>query len=207
MGSGLRRRRRSEEHLAATEPVFAKLVGTLGPCTLPLRRRGDPFACLAKSIVSQMISTQAARTVQARLEARLGGEPSPARVLQAEASLRGVGLSRTKVGALMALAEAVQSGLDLQALGRRPTPVVSEVLTELPGIGPWTANMFLMFHLGRPDVFPARDLGVQEGLRVAFKLPARPTAAAARVRSEAWAPYRSTAAWYLWRVLDGPAEL
>jgi DNA-3-methyladenine glycosylase II len=160
------------------------------------------------SIVAQMISTQAARTVHGRLVALLESDPpTPAAVLAAGSErLRGAGLSRTKAGAITTLAEHVRSGeLDLEALCRRPSAEVTRALVALPGLGPWTANMFLMFQLGRPDVFPAKDVGVQEGMRRAYALVDRPTAREAAARAEAWAPYRSTAAWYLWRALDADA--
>lgn len=202
---GHRPRTRAEQTLAKGDRVMARLIAAHGPCALRRRRARDPFQALVSSIVAQMISTQAARTVHARLlEVLEVDAASAAAVLRVgEERLRTAGLSRTKARAIRTLAERVSAGaLDLEALRRMPSERVRAELVALPGLGPWTANMFLMFHLARPDVFPAKDLGVQEGMRRAYALPARPTPREAAARAEAWAPYRSTAAWYLWRVLE-----
>jgi len=204
----VRRLRPSERHLVAVDPVMRRLVAALGPCTLRKSRR-DPFATLVESVVAQRISSAAARTVSRRLAAQLGGRPTPTVVLAASPeSLRAAGLPTRKVEALRALAQRVlERRLALDELGRRAPDEVEAALVEVPGIGPWTAQMFLIFHAAHPDVFPAGDLGVREGLRRAYGLPDRPTPSEARRRAAPWAPHRSTAAWYLWRALDGPAAL
>ncbi|MEZ6186953.1 MAG: DNA-3-methyladenine glycosylase 2 family protein [Planctomycetota bacterium] len=202
------RLRKRDLALAATDPVMRRLVDAHGPCPLRRQREREPFSVLASSIVSQMVSTAAARTILARIEAAAGGLDPRAIGRLDEPALRGLGLSRAKALAMRALSEQVLSGeLDLDDLGRRPAPAIYARLTALPGIGVWTANMYLIFYLGRPDVFPERDLGIQEGIRIAYALPRRPTAPEARARAERWAPYRSLAAWYLWRAKDGPAAL
>ena len=198
---------KAERHLSQRDPVLARLVRELGPCTLPRRRAGDPFAALSRSIVGQMISAKAAQTVFARLCDVLDEpSPTPSRVLAAgDERLRAAGLSRTKARALCELAARVERGeLDFTRLARRDAPAVGAALVDVPGIGEWTAQMFLIFHLARPDVFPARDIGVLEGMRRAYGLAERPRPAQAAELAAAWAPYRSTAAWYFWRVLDAP---
>lgn len=201
----MKRLRPSERHLARVDPVMRALIARHGPCTLRRRRR-DPFESLARSVVAQRVSGAAARTVQSRLEAALGGKPTSGRILDAgHDALRGAGLGPRKAAALIELAQRVEEGtLVLGDLARGPADAVEAALVEVPGIGPWTAHMFLIFHMAHPDVFPAGDLGVQEGMRQAYGLEERPTAARARQRAEPWAPFRSTAAWYLWRVLGGP---
>lgn len=209
MGRGVRLTK-AEEHLARVDRVMKRLIGELGPCTLRRKRVHDPFAALVRAVVAQMISSKAATTVYGRLEEILGEEvPSPGRVLEVgERRIRSAGLSRTKTRAILALAERVVDGsLPLDVAKGWKSERVSQALVDVPGIGPWTANMFLMFHLCRPNIFPERDLGVLEGMRRAYALDSRPTAAQARKRAETWAPYRSTAAWYMWRVLDGPVAL
>jgi len=196
--------RPAEAHLARVDPVMSRLIEAHGPCGLPLRRRrAAPFPSLVKAIVSQMLSTQAASTIYGRLEA-LGAGVTPAAVLgSGEPALRAAGLSRTKADAILALARQVESGaLDLPALCRDEDAAISSALLAIRGVGPWTVDMFLMFQLARPDVFPAGDLGVREGLRRAYALDARPSPTECRQRAAPWAPYRSTAAWYLWRALE-----
>ena len=182
---------------------MARLVRARGPFPLR-RRRGEPFQALARAIVGQMLSTRAASTIHARVLAALDGPLTPAAVLRCGPDrLRGAGLSRAKAGALLDLAARVEGGaLDLRALIEAEDEAVVTALTAVRGVGEWTAHMFLMFQLGRPDVFPSRDLGVLEGLRRAYRLAARPTPREAEQRALAWAPHRSAAAWYLWRVLE-----
>lgn len=201
------RLRPSERHLARVDPVMKALIARHGPCTLRRRRR-DPFASLVASVVAQRVSVGAARTVQRRLQRALGGPATPARVLAtAPETLRGAGLPARKVEAIRELAaRATRGDLALASLDRGAPERVEAALVEVPGVGPWTAHMFLIFHVAHPDVFPAGDLGVQEGLRRAYGLEVRPTPAEARRHAEPWAPFRSTAAWYLWRVLGGPDE-
>ena len=108
--------------------------------------------------------------------------------------------------AIRGLAELLEAEALPRRLSRWSNERIRQTLVAVPGIGDWTVNMFLMFHLARPDVFPAKDLGIQEGIKRSYGLASRPSAREARERAEAWAPYRTTAAWYLWRVLDGPVN-
>ncbi|MGE0711811.1 MAG: DNA-3-methyladenine glycosylase [Planctomycetota bacterium] len=199
----------SAERFLGADLALARLIAAHGPCALRRRRVADPFAALTRSIVAQRISSKAAKTVYARLEQALGGPPTPALVLQRRATtLRAAGLPQAKVDALRELARRVRDEeLPLARMGRWSDARVEAALSEIKGVGRWTAQIFCIFHLARPDVFPDGDLGVLEGLRRLDGLAARPRPAQARARAEAWAPYRSTAAWYLWRSLDGPAQV
>lgn len=205
-----RRQDEADAFLSARDPVLAALVRSHGPCGLADARRGDPFQALVSSIVAQMISSRAARTVYGRLlEVLKEDVPTPGRVARVRLeTLRRAGLSRTKAAALRDLARRVESGaLPLADLARRDDDEVTRALCAVQGVGPWTAQMFLIFHLSRPDVFPHRDLGVLEGIRRAYALPVRPAPADALARAAVWRPHRTAAAWYMWRVLEGPAGL
>jgi DNA-3-methyladenine glycosylase II len=164
------------------------------------------FQYLSRSIVYQMLSGKAAATIFARFAALTPGRsfPKPVEVLAlSDTVLRGCGLSGSKVAALRTLAGAVESGeLRLAGLARRPDDEVVRALSALRGIGPWTAQMFLMFRLGRLDVMPELDLGVQEGVRRLDGLDARPTPRELRARSECWRPLRSVGSWMMWRLAD-----
>ncbi len=184
--------REGADFLARREPRFAHALALCGPP--PLRRRGDGFAALMQAIVSQQVSTAAARAITDRMEA--AGLTSPHAIASAdEAALRAVGLSRQKMRYLRALAAA---DLDFRALRAAPSAEVVTVLTALPGIGRWTAEIYAMFSLGRADVFAPADLALQESARLLFDLPERPREAALRRMAEAWAPWRTVAAGMLW---------
>ncbi|MCC5988465.1 MAG: DNA-3-methyladenine glycosylase 2 family protein [Pararhodobacter sp.] len=178
--------------LAGREPRFAQALELCGPP--PLRRREDGFAALMQAIVSQQVSTAAARAIMARLEA--AGLDAPQAIARAEdEALRAAGLSRQKMRYLRALSEA---DLDFIALRTAPSPQLVAELTALPGIGRWTAEIYAMFSLGRADVFAPADLALQEATRLLFDLPDRPREAALRRMAEAWSPWRTVAAGMLW---------
>lgn len=178
--------------LAGRDPRFAHALTLTGP--LPLRRRDDGFAQLLSAIVSQQISTAAAAAIWARLEAE--GVTSADTVSRVgEDGLRALGLSRPKMRYALALADA---GIDFEGLRSLPDAQVIATLTGVTGIGPWTAEIYAMFSLGRADVFASGDLALQEAARHLFDLEARPTEAALRELSEAWSPWRSVAARLLW---------
>ena len=178
--------------LAAREPRFAHALSLTGP--LPLRRREDGFRALLSAIVSQQVSVASANAIWARMEA--AGVCDPARMAVAtEEELRAVGLSRQKARYGQALARA---GIDFDALRGVPDDGVVEVLTAVPGIGRWTAEIYAMFALGRADVFAPADLALQEGARLLFGLEARPSERALRGMAEAWSPWRAVAARLLW---------
>ena len=158
--------------------------------TLPLRRRPDGFAQLFSAIISQQVSTASAAAIWARIEA--AGLAQPDAILRAsDDDLKAVGMSRPKIKYARALAEA---DIDYTALRTAPDQDVIQTLVAVPGIGPWTAEIYAMFSLGRADVFAPGDLALQEATRLLFELPERPSAAALRQLSEAWSPWRAVAA-------------
>ena len=191
---------KARRHLARRDPVLKRLIASVGPCTLA--PDPDVFPVLARSIVSQMISTPAARTIVARLLQALGDEGlTPAGILAlGEPALRGAGLSGAKVRALTDLAGKAQTG-ELP-LGGFPGLTDDEVVAHLVrvrGVGTWTAQMLLIFSLGRPDVLPVDDFGLRAGVREQYGLPGLPGRAELRSLAEPWRPYRSVATWYFWR--------
>lgn len=174
--------------LAQADPLLAQALQATGP--LPLRRKPDGFAELLSAIVSQQVSVASARAIWARLDA--AGMTAPEPVAQtSEEALRGLGLSRQKARYAHALAAA---GLDYEALRRAPDAQVVATLTQVPGIGVWTAEIYAMFSLGRADVFAPGDLALQEAARQLFDLPERPRERALRQMALAWSPWRSVAA-------------
>lgn len=178
--------------LAARDARFAQALAQVGP--LPLRLREDGFPALVSAICGQQVSTASANAIFGRL--RQAGMVVPEAVLAVTVEdLRGLGLSRPKARYLHALAEA---GLDYDALRGAPTEDVIKTLVAVPGIGVWTAEIYAMFSLGRADVFAPGDLALQEGARLLFDLPARPTDKALRIMAADWAPWRSVAARLLW---------
>ena len=178
--------------LAAREPRFAHALRLTG--TPPLRRRPDGFAHLLSAIVSQQVSTHAARAIWGRMEG--AGLTTPEAVLAADdETLRAPGLSMQKMRYARALAAA---GIDFDALRDMPDADVVKVLVEVPGIGRWTAEIYAMFSLGRADVFAPGDLALQEAARRLFDLAERPREAPMRRMSEDWSPWRSVAAGLLW---------
>lgn len=178
--------------LADAEPRFAHALALTG--TPPLRRRDDGFAQLLSAIVSQQVSTHAARAIWGRMVD--AGLTTPAAVLAADdVTLRAPGLSGQKMRYARALAAA---GIDFDALRTLPDADVTRILVEVPGIGRWTAEIYAMFSLGRADVFAPADLALQESARRLFALPDRPREAALRAMADAWSPWRTVAAGLLW---------
>jgi DNA-3-methyladenine glycosylase II len=196
------------EQLRRSDPVMRRLIKEHGPLDDEERRRGrplEPYGALVRSIVGQQLSTKAARTIYERLTALFDGRtPRPAELLAADPEeVRSAGLSRPKVGYLRSLAEHVESGeLELDRLSELSDEEVSAQLTAVKGLGQWTADMFLIFHLGRPDVLPVGDLGVRRAVERAYGLPELPDAAQLTEIAEPWRPNRSLASLYLWRSLD-----
>jgi len=197
--------RRAEVHLSAADPVMAGLIQQVGRCGLVRSRREDPFIAAIEAIVWQQLSTKAAATIYARFLALFpGGPPTPAAVLAApEAALRGEGLSRAKVSYLRDLSARVLDGtVPIHDLDHLPDAEIVTILTTVKGIGRWSAEMFLMFRLHRPDVLPVGDLGIVNAIRRAYNLRKPPTPDRIRRIGDAWKPYRSVACWYLWQSLD-----
>ena len=195
--------------LKRRDPVLAKAMNGLPPFPdFPVGKlRGSYFHALARSIIYQQLAT-AATTIYGRVRSLTPGPrfPAPEHVLAlSDKELRGAGLSGNKARALKDLAEKTVSGkLGLRSIGRLADDEVTRRLTTVWGVGEWTTQMFLIFKLGRPDVMPAGDLGVQQGLRILDGLDERPTPEILMARSEVWHPLRSLAAWYLWRLTDEP---
>jgi DNA-3-methyladenine glycosylase II len=191
---------KAQKHLAKCHPAFARLVKLVGPCTMT--PGGEPFELLVRSIISQQISTKAAVSIGAKLQALLpGGRLTPAGVHGlTEEALRSCGLSGGKRRFIRALTERVHSGaLDLARVAGLPDEAIAAELLPVPGIGPWTVDMFLIFGLGRPDVLPVGDLGLRMGVKEVFGLAEPPGKAELVALAEPWRPFRSVATWYLWR--------
>ena len=183
--------------LIAADPRLAKVATVAGP--LPLRRRPGGFTGIAAIVVSQQLSTASASAIWGRLAAAY--DPfTPQSLIKARADrLARLGLSRSKIRALKEIARAIADGaLDCGALPDMPADAAHAALCAIHGIGPWTAEIYLLFCLGHPDAWPAGDLALQEGARLAFGLPARPTAKEAVVLAEPWRPLRGVAARLLW---------
>jgi DNA-3-methyladenine glycosylase II len=185
-----------------------ELIKRLGPLDLEARRRGRPadaYGALLRSIVGQQLSTKAARSIYDRVTALFGGRtPSPEELLAYDPEeLRGAGLSRAKVTYMRSLAEHVVDGsLELDRLNELSDEEILTELTAVKGLGAWTAHMFLIFHLQRPDVLPVGDLGVRNAARQLYDLDELPKPAELEALGEPWRPYRSLASLYLWRSLD-----
>ncbi len=193
--------------LARRDPVIAALMRRHGACGLANAQHEEPFRALVHAIIAQQLSAKASATIERRVHALLGGaSPTPADVARVtDAQLRGVGMSTQKIRYLRDLCSRIESGeLDLAALHRLPDEEVVVALTRVKGIGRWTAEMFLIFRLHRPDVLPVDDLGIVNAVKRAYGLRARPTPARLTRIGEAWRPYRSVACWYLWASLDPP---
>ncbi len=194
------------EHLRAADPVLRAVIDEVGVDGLAdwrVRQQPDHYAALVRSIVGQQLSTRAARAIFGRLTERFGGRaPTPAEVLADDPDKLRVaaGLSRAKITYLRSLAEHVLDGsLQLGRLDELPDDEVTAELEAIRGLGPWSADMFLMFQLGRPDVLAVGDLGIRRAVMVRYGLPALPSPAQVEAIAEPWRPYRSLACRFLWR--------
>jgi 3-methyladenine DNA glycosylase/8-oxoguanine DNA glycosylase len=194
-------RRRAARHLRRVDPVLGGIVSKVGACSLEVDRRLGPFAYLVAAILHQQITGKAAASIGRRLRTLNRGRwPRPEQIAAAsDEELRACGLSRQKIGYLRDL--AARRGRFLERLARLPDEEVIEALTAVRGIGRWTAEMYLMFRLGRPDVLPVDDLGVRKAMQLAYRKRALPKADWMRRTAESWRPWRTVASWYLWRSL------
>ena len=196
-------RARARRALLRRDPVLARVIRREGPCGL--RASGDPYRALLQSIVYQQLAGSAAAAIDRRVRAPYRGRyPRPDVLLAAsDGELREAGLSRQKIAAMRAVAAAFADGaLSNRRLRRMPDDEVLEAVTQVKGIGEWTAHMLLMFSLGRPDVLPVGDYGVRKSAMQLYELPGLPKRAELEALAEPWRPYRSVAAWYLWRVTE-----
>ena len=197
-----------DRFLLKADKVLAELMRERGPIDPETDRRGsrpDPFQALLRAIVGQQLSTKAARSIWERVAETLGSQtPTPAQVLAHDPDgLRGAGLSRSKVSFMRDLADRIENGrLDLESLKDLSDEDVIADLIEVKGIGQWTAEMFLMFHLARPDVVSMGDLGIRRAIQIAYGLDELPGPTEMERISEPWRPHRTLACLYLWRSLD-----
>jgi DNA-3-methyladenine glycosylase II len=196
---------RARRHLANADPKLGLIITRVGPCQLHAVAPRDPFEALCMSIASQQLSVKAAATIFGRFcDLFPKRKPTPDHVMTlTDDQIRAVGFSRPKAAFIKDLAARVLDGrLDLKGLKKHPDDEVMRQLVAVKGIGRWTAEIFLMFRLGRPDIFPADDLGLMNAVHRAYKLRKRPDAKRLRALAETWSPYRSIAAWYLWQSLS-----
>jgi DNA-3-methyladenine glycosylase II len=197
----------ADQHLRSVDHVLRGLIDERGPIDPDTDRRGsrpDAYQALARAIVGQQLSTKAAASIWRRVTELFGEHtPSPVQLLEVDGQeLRDAGLSWSKVGFLKDLAERVEDGrLDLDRLGELSDDDVVAELTEIKGVGRWTAEMFLIFHLGRPDVVSMGDLGIRRAVQLAYGLDELPGPSEMERISEPWRPHRTLACLYLWRSL------
>ncbi|MGQ3299228.1 DNA-3-methyladenine glycosylase family protein [Reyranella sp.] len=197
-------------HLRAADPALAAIIATVGPFRMELKHARSLFGALAEAIVYQQLSNKAAATIYGRVEALYPDAPdgfTPRHILKTpDEALRGCGLSRAKVLAVQDLARRVEDGElpTLDVAQEIPDAELIERLVMVRGIGRWSAEMFLMFRLGRPDVLPVDDYSLRKAYAKAFRKRALPSPQALEKAGRKWRPYRTVASWYLWRVLDQP---
>jgi DNA-3-methyladenine glycosylase II len=195
-------------HLAAADPVLGALIRAVGPLRLEPPGDSEPFRTLAQAIAHQQLNGTAANTILARLVktcGEAGAFPSPARILRASVEeLRLAGFSFAKIAALKDLAAKAITAVvpDRGTLAALTDEAIVERLTQVRGVGRWTVEMLLIFNLARPDVLPADDFGVRNGFRAAYGLRKLPHPKALAAWGERWKPFRSAAAWYLWRAVE-----
>jgi len=194
--------------LREADPVMARLIEEHGAVVrrdLKSERPGDAYAALLRSIVGQQLSTKAAATIYGRMLELFGGHPpTPKQLLKADPDkIRAAGLSRPKIAYLRDLAEHVEEGtLELERLPELPDEEVAAQLTAIKGLGQWTADMFLMFHLRRPDILPVGDQGIRRAIQVEYRLRKLPDPKRMQKIARPWRPYRTLACLYLWSSLD-----
>lgn len=185
---------------------MAEVIAKVGRCTLDVRNEGTHFDALIRSIVYQQLSGKAAATIHARVIALIGNDAAlvPETILAtSHEALRAVGLSNQKASYVRNLAQHVADGsLPIESLHELSNDEITGALIQVKGIGRWSAQMFMMFRLGRPDVLPDLDLGVQKGIQKAYRMRKLPTPKQVLARGRKWAPYRTIGAWYMWRILE-----
>ncbi|HEY4126519.1 MAG TPA: DNA-3-methyladenine glycosylase [Gammaproteobacteria bacterium] len=195
-------------HLRRSDPRLAKAIAQVGRCGLEFTPTDSPFHSLLRAITYQQLSGKAAGTIHGRVVALFPAEhgPHPELLLGLpDTVLRSAGLSRNKVLAIRDLAAKALDGTvpEIRHLRKLPDEEIIERLTQVRGIGRWTVEMFLISTLGRPDVLPVTDLGIRKGLQRVYDMKRLPAYSTVERAGRAWSPYRSVAAWYLWRAADG----
>ncbi len=198
-------------HLSRSDKIMARLIARVGPCAWKPRRRRSPFEALVQSVAYQQLNGTAAATIFGRVKALYPGKPFPTPadlIATPDELLRGAGLSRSKLAAIKDIAAHTLSGVvpTSRAIIRLSDDEILARLTTIRGVGPWTVHMLLMFKLGRPDILPVSDYGVRKGFAVTYGLKDLPTHDELLAHGERWRPYRSFAAWYLWRALELPVN-
>jgi DNA-3-methyladenine glycosylase II len=195
------------KHLRNSDPVLAEIIRRVGPCEFV--KRDPTFETLARSITFQQLSGKAAGTIFERVRKAVGKRFTAAAFLKlTPQELRACGLSRQKIASLTDLAERVyRREINFRKLEDFSDDQIITMLSQVRGVGVWTAQMFLMFALQRPNVMPCSDLGIRNAVRKAYSLEALPTTAELMQLAEKWHPYCSIASWYLWRSLDGEAGI
>ena len=194
-------------HLSQVDPVFRRLIESVGLCPLKPDRRRSPFEALVRAVAHQQLNGTAAETILGRFLALFpaGRFPEPDEVLAVpDEAIRAAGFSRAKLAAIRDIATKAAAGIvpHRRDLAKLPDEEIGVRLTECRGVGRWTVEMFLMFTLGRQDVLPVDDFGVRNGFRLAYGLAEMPSAKELMAAGESWRPHRTTASWYLWRAVD-----
>jgi DNA-3-methyladenine glycosylase II len=199
--------RRAVGHLRRSDPRLALFIKQVGPLRMTLRPAASPFEALLRAIIHQQLSGKAAATIHGRLLGLFSAGLTPEHLLaMPKPALRGAGLSRNKLLAVRDLATKTIDGSvpDFKMMATLTDDEIIERLTIVRGIGRWSAEMLLMFNLGRPDVLPVDDLGIRKGFQLVYGMKCLPATITLRRAARAWQPFRSAACWYLWRVLDTP---
>ena len=207
MKPGTKEYRKAVAHLRNVDPVMAEVISKVGPYKLALRTAGTHFDALVRSIVYQQLSGKAAATIHGRvLQLFDPNAPLPAQIIATDHdTLRRAGLSNQKASYLRNLAEhALNGSVPIESLHELTDDEIIAALVQVKGIGRWSAQMFLMFRLGRPNVLPDLDLGVQKGIQTAYRMKKLPSPKKVLEVGAKWTPYRSMASWYMWRVLEMP---
>jgi DNA-3-methyladenine glycosylase II len=194
-------------HLTKADRILGRLINKIGPCGWKPERRRSLFESLVHAVAHQQLNGTAAGTILGRVKALYPGRrfPTPEDLLGTpDGKLRGAGLSRAKVAAIKDIAAKTIDGVvpTSRAIARMNNEAIITQLTAIRGVGPWTVEMLLIFKLGRTDVLPVTDFGVRKGFALTYKLKDLPTPDQLLEYGERWRPYRSIAAWYLWRALD-----
>ncbi len=198
--------RRAVRHLKRADPALARIIDRVGPCRMVIREGTMArYESLVRAIVWQQLHGRAAETIYGRLLAACGGAlPAPAKMAEVgDGALRAAGLSRGKLAALRDLsARATDGRLALERLHALDEEAAIAQITQVRGLGVWSAQMFLMFHLGRPDVLPASDFGIRRGFMKTYGMKRMPAPVTIERKAEAWRPWRSIGSWYLWRATE-----